>query len=200
VLPPLLGFQRLQNAVSEGGLEAVNLREAARRIGISHSAAYHHFGDKAGMVGAAATEGMRRLARELEKVEAKEAVDPAERICRIAAAYVDFAMRNPAAFRLMFAPEVAHKEGFPELRMASDEAAAPLLRALAVWRGSPGHLDEEELRELAVSIWLLVHGLSELALNAQLDEGELRISSPRTDDPYREIAWRAAARLLAGAC
>jgi hypothetical protein len=123
-----------------------------------------------------------------------------ERICRIAAAYVDFAMRNPAAFRLMFAPEVAHKDGFAELRRASDEAAAPLLRALAAWRGSPGRGNEEELRELAVSIWSLVHGRSELALNAQLDEGELRISSPRTDDPYREIAWRAAARLLAGAC
>jgi AcrR family transcriptional regulator len=184
---------------ADGGVGAVNLREAARRIGISHSAAYHHFGDKSGIIVAAATEGMRRLARELEKAENEEAADPTERICRIAAAYVGFAIRDAAAFRLIFAPEVAHKSNYPELRGASDEAAAPLLRALAAWRDSPELVDEEELRELAVSLWSLVHGLSDLALNAQLDEGELRAPSPRHEETYRGIAWRAAARHLSGA-
>ncbi len=181
----------------ESGAAGVSLREAARRVGVSHAAAYHHFSDRAGLIAAAATEGMWRLAAALERAERDEAGDPAERVCRISAAYVDFALGEPAAFRLMFATEVAHKARFPELRAASDAAAAPLLRALQLWRGEASGAIGEDVRQLAVTLWSLVHGLSVLALDRQLDEGELRVPAGDRAGSPRELASRATRLLLA---
>lgn len=181
----------------EGGLAAVSLREAARRVGVSHTAAYHHFPSKAEIVAAAAAIGMWRLAADLERAEDEYTNDAAERICRISNSYVEFALRNVAAFRLMFAPEVAHKTCFPELRRASDAAAAPLLRSVQRWheRKASDHVDEE-VRKLAIAIWALVHGLAVLAIDAQFDEGELSVPAGDRAGSYCAIARGAIGRLM----
>ena len=43
--------------VREHGLAQVSLREVARRVGVSHSAAIHHFGNKAGLLTTFAAQG-----------------------------------------------------------------------------------------------------------------------------------------------
>jgi AcrR family transcriptional regulator len=181
----------------EGGLAAVSLREAARRVGVSHTAAYHHFPSKADIVAAAAAIGMWRLAENLERAGNETTDDAAERICRLAPAYVEFALQNEAVFRLMFAPEIARKAGFPELRRASDAAAAPLLRALQDWhkRKKGKHVDDE-VRELAIAIWAMVHGLAMLAMDAQFDEGKLSVPAGDRAASYGAIARRAIGQLV----
>jgi AcrR family transcriptional regulator len=181
----------------EGGLAAVSLREAARRLGVSHTAAYHHFSGKADIVAAAAAIGMWRLAANLERAGNQTNSDALERICRLAAAYVEFALQNAAVFRLMFAPEVARKAGFPELRRASDAAAAPLVRALQDWRKRKNreHVDDE-VRELAIAVWAMVHGLAVLAMDAQFDEGKLSVPAGDHAASYGAIARRAIGQLL----
>lgn len=185
------------------GAAGISLREAGRRIGVSHAAAYQHFPSKGALIAAAATEGMWQLAAELERAETRPARTAEHRIRRIAAVYVEFALREPGAFRLMFAPEVAHKQTFPELRAASDAASGPLQRAVAAWRTdqptpTPQRGPGQE-RELIVSLWAVVHGLAVLALDAQLDEGELRVEGARRPRSFGRLAARAVARLLAGA-
>jgi AcrR family transcriptional regulator len=49
-------------AIAEVGPAAVSLRDLARRVGVSHAAPAHHFGDKAGLLTAVAADGFRRLA------------------------------------------------------------------------------------------------------------------------------------------
>jgi AcrR family transcriptional regulator len=187
--------EALKLARSEGA-PGVSLREAASRVGVSHAAVYHHFRNRVELIAAAATDGMLRLARSLERVEQRPAGTATERVCRIGVAYVEFALTEPAAFRLMFATEVAHKAQFPELRAASDAAAAPLLRALRAWSGSASGATDVFVRELGLAIWALVHGLSVLALDNQFDEGELSISSPNRIASYREFARNAVERHL----
>lgn len=47
-------------AVAEVGPERPSLREVARRIGVSHAAPAHHFGDKTGLFTALAAQGLDR--------------------------------------------------------------------------------------------------------------------------------------------
>src|SRR5690606_17147113 len=98
-LPAALVDAALEVLESEG-IEALTLRELARRVGVTHAAPYRHFKDKAALLAALAAEGFARLSR---AVEARRG----EGIAGAAEAYLRFAADHPAHFRLMFAPERA---------------------------------------------------------------------------------------------
>src|SRR5438045_6558281 len=87
--------------LDEGGPEAVSLRECARRAGVSHAAPYRHFETKDALLFALADEGFGWLAESGAK--AMHGIRNArERLDAYGAAYVRFAIENPARFRLMF--------------------------------------------------------------------------------------------------
>ena len=54
--------------LDEGGPEAVGLREAARRVGVSPTATYRHFKDKEALLAALAVEGFREFGAALAAV------------------------------------------------------------------------------------------------------------------------------------
>lgn len=120
------------------GLEAVTLREVARRTKVSHNAPYRHFSDRGSLLAALAGDGFDLLARHLA-----EAPPP-----RVAEACVDFALRHPRRFRLMFGGQVCF-DAYPETRKKSARvleilggevtaAGAPPLAAAAAWALATG--------------------------------------------------------------
>ena len=91
-----------------GGPEAVVLREAARRVGVSAAAAYRHFADRRALVLAVAVEAQDRLARAmLDRMDAvRRDADPAERAVQqlraVGLGYIDFALSEPGWFEVAF--------------------------------------------------------------------------------------------------
>src|SRR5262245_55034044 len=77
------------------GLNALSLREVARRAGVSHNAPYRHFPDRDRLLAALAEEGFAELGRALGEAGKR---GPRER----GEAYVRFALTHPQRFRLMF--------------------------------------------------------------------------------------------------
>ena len=143
--------------LDEGGPDAVGLREAARRVGVSATATYRHFRDKEALLAAVAAEGFREFGAALRAAEATSAPLPA-----MGAAYIDFALARPGMFQLMFSPLMAKRATYPELAAATDEAFAAL-------RGGVGPRADEATFEMeAISAWSLVHGLSRLVLDGVL--------------------------------
>lgn len=51
--------------IAEVGPDALSLREVARRLGVSHAAPAHHFGDRSGLLTAVAAEGFGEPSRSL---------------------------------------------------------------------------------------------------------------------------------------
>ena len=49
------------DVVREGGPEALSLRELARRVGVSHAAAYRHFADREALVDVVAERALEGL-------------------------------------------------------------------------------------------------------------------------------------------
>jgi AcrR family transcriptional regulator len=87
--------------VREGGGEAVSVREAARRAGVSAGAPFRHFPTRAALMAAVAEESMRRFKAEIDAALARTpAADPLERLRAIARAYIRWALRNPAYFEV----------------------------------------------------------------------------------------------------
>src|SRR5258708_19639499 len=88
--------------VEEGGIEAVNVREAARRAGVSPGAPFRHFESRDALLTAVAEEAQRRFRVEIEAaLAAAPAGDPLARFRCIGLAYLRWAVRNPAHFEII---------------------------------------------------------------------------------------------------
>lgn len=141
--------------LDENGMHAVGLRETARRVGVSATAAYRHFTSKEDLLASVAAEGFRELSAAMEG-----ATRGSNRLSRAGLAYVEFAQQNRGLFRLMFGPVLAERTRYPALQAATDGVEALLLRGVA-------DLDQRPLEDnlAAMTAWGLVHGLSHLVVD-----------------------------------
>ena len=88
--------------VGEGGAEAVSVREAARRAGVSPGAPFRHFPSRDALMQAVAEEAQRRFRAEIEAALAgAPAGDPLGRFRCLGLAYLRWAMRNPTHFEII---------------------------------------------------------------------------------------------------
>jgi AcrR family transcriptional regulator len=164
-------------AIAEVGPAAVSLRDLARRAGVSHAAPAHHFGDKAGLLTAVATDGFRRLAATL-----RETYQATGDFLEVGVAYVRFAVDYRAHFEVMFRPELYHTDD-PELVQAREQARGLLYPPAAEAANRPNG----DLRA-GVAAWSLVHGLATLWLNQNLP--------PQLGDDPEQIAREVAQYLF----
>jgi AcrR family transcriptional regulator len=140
-------------AITERGVTAVSVREVARDVGVSHAAAAHHFGDKAGLLTALAAEGHERLAAALE------AAQPAG-FLEVGVAYVRFAVDHPGHFAVMFQGDL--------LRSPDEALQAARRRSSAVLYPGAAEVvqpSDPADRTAGVAAWALVHGLAMLVLS-----------------------------------
>lgn len=169
----------------EGGPDAVVVREASRRAGVSHNAAYRHFADRDQLLKAVCERCMSELARRMEARIAEtdpsdSSVDAARaRLRATGTAYVEFALAEPGWFRTAFAvpPGLEHfgpGEGVGDSGLGPFELLNAQLDALAAAGGLPP--DRRPHAEIAA--WAAVHGLSTL-----LNDGPLR----ELPDPDRAL-------------
>jgi AcrR family transcriptional regulator len=162
--------------IRERGADQVSLRGLAQAVGVSPSAAYQHFPDKAAlMVAVCGAEGVELATRMQAAVDAVPGDDDAGAIGRFLAvgqAYVVFAQQEPHLFRHMFGPAGAqegpgHEQ--PHEHTDPDDAYGILLARLAelVDRGLL-RLAPDETAALDVLAWSLVHGFSSLMVEGHL--------------------------------
>jgi AcrR family transcriptional regulator len=146
--------------LDEDGPDVVGLRETARRVGVSATAAYRHFANKEDLLASVAAEGFRELAAAME-TGAIEA-DP---LRAVGLAYVEFALQKRGLFRLMFGPVLVERAKYPGLNTAAD-LVFNLLQRIAV------HSDEQprEGDAAGMAAWGLVHGLSSLFIDGLVPE------------------------------
>ena len=149
--------------LDEDGPDSVGLREAARRVGVSATAAYRHFTNKEDLLASVAAEGFRELAASMET--AATGADP---LNAIGLAYVEFALQKRGLFRLMFGPILVERAKYPGLNEAAQQAFDVLQRV-----GGLGERPREE-NPAAMAAWGLVHGLSGLFIDGLVPEARAR--------------------------
>ena len=161
--------------LDESGPSALSMREVARRAGCTHQAPYHYFANREAILAALVREGFDELADRL--ASARERLEGADRRAVLTAsgnAYVEFALRHPGVFRVMFRPDVCDPERFPEVVQASERARDELARLARHVAG------EETSLEIEVLFWSGVHGLASLLLDGPL-VGEFGSMEERID-------------------
>jgi AcrR family transcriptional regulator len=162
-----------------GGPEAVVLREAARRVGVSAAAAYRHYASHCELLQAVKHQAVAALADALQEgLERGEPLpDPAEdavrRFQNLGSAYIGFALANPGLFHAAF---VLHSP-FCRDQQAPDGDVREQIAASRPYQVLSGSLDElvavglldPARREGApIAFWSAVHGLSALLIDGPL--------------------------------
>ena len=151
--------------IEEGGLDRLSMREVARKAGVSHQAPYHYFGDREAILAGIATEGFGMLQQELSRSLNKQAASQTSAIETAAKTYVDFALRHPGYFRVMFRSDAVPIENYPEALHNADAAFGMLVQTIdRSFASEP----PEARRNLAFVCWAFMHGLATLLLDGPL--------------------------------
>lgn len=177
--------------IRKSGHGAFTLREVARMAGVSHNAPYRHFRDKEDLLTALAAEGFDLLTAAMVKA-AESATGPLERFRLSGRGYVEFALRYPQHFAVMFDapwPGAANVQ----LHEAGDRAFATLLGYVEACQAERV-LPPGDARPFALLAWSMVHGVAKLAIS-----GRLPMSKAVEVLNFTDAATGALTRGLAGA-
>lgn len=163
-------LDEVERIVEDDGLETVSLRACAKRVGVSHSALFRHFSDKRHVLTAFAIRSAHRMAHAIEQKVAK--AEPGEKFLAAGLAYIDYAMRNPGPFRVVFREDVIEPTDL-DYRQAMDKLGA----CLAI--GGHGGGNDLSLGPKALLAWASVHGIATLHVDGSLsrDVSEDRLES-----------------------
>ena len=140
------------------GPSALSLRAVAREAGVSPAAPYHHFKDKSELLLAVASEGWHELGEAIAAARAA-APEPRRAIGEIGFAYVCFARRNPALYRLMYdtACEVMDMPAHAKDESSGWSQVSAALVAVGV---DPNNT--RELKLATIAAWCAAHGVAEM--------------------------------------
>lgn len=155
----------------ERGVDAVTMREIARRVGFSPTAIYLHFKDKDALIHELCDTDFLTLAQELQAIGA--IADPIERLRVLGLGYVQFAVAHPNHYRLMFmTPQVNFDPDNTAIESGNPEQDAYAhLRGMVVEAHAAGrfraNLADPDL--IAQTLWAGLHGVCSLEIAKKND-------------------------------
>ena len=153
--------------IEEQDISALSLRQVARRTGVSHTAPYRHFADKEALLAAVAEEGFQEFSRYLERARDAEST-PLKQLHATGNAYVEYALRYPTHYRVMFGSYCADADALPSLTTTANQSFQILVGIIEAGQAKE-EIKTGEPRLLALANWSLVHGLAMLLLDNRLE-------------------------------
>lgn len=149
-----------RDVIAEHGVEALSLRDVARRLGVSHQAPYKHYPSRDHLL----AEVMRRcyedFARQLDARPRFEA--PERDLGSLGEAYLRYAAAHPLEYRLMFGTPWPAAADHPDLVREAVHAFDVLRGVLRRMHGSgAGRAARVDLD--AMFIWSCMHGVASIS-------------------------------------
>ncbi|WP_405452050.1 TetR/AcrR family transcriptional regulator [Streptomyces achromogenes] len=137
------------------GLQALTLREIARRAGVSHGAPRRYFPTHLELLSAIARRGFTDLAERTRQALDRETGGARAQVAALAGAYLEFALERPGMYELMFRHDVLESG-----RLGLRETSLPLFSLLTglVGAADPG----ADAPHVAGALWANLHGLAQL--------------------------------------
>lgn len=147
--------------LADGGPAALTVRAVAEAAGCSTMGVYSQFGGKDGLIDAIAIDGFDRFRTALQdsQTEARaQNVSGHAGWHLMAHAYRDWALANPAAYLVMFAPSFPGYEPSDDAEVAAIRAFEVLLGAVTASQNAGDVADGDPVR-LAWGMWGVTHGM-----------------------------------------
>ena len=167
--------------ITEQGIEALSLRKLAERIGVSRTAAYHHFKDKNDLLIAIAAQGFISWQEQAEQIFNNSELTDKEKYQAFVHYYVRFATQNAAIYKLMFGSTLWKKEnGIQSSSQTLIDVAYPSfqyqVKMTDAWQQKGILPKSQKTLRLAQVTWATLHGIAQLVIDgiyadaSQIDE------------------------------
>ena len=140
--------------VAREGVQALTLREIARRAGVSHGAPRRYFPTHLELLSAIARRGFGELAERAETADDGTA-SPRDRLTELGRVYLRFALDNRGMYELMFRHDLL-ESGHLGLRNTSLPLFGRLVELVALAR------PDADARLVAGALWANLHGIAQL--------------------------------------
>jgi len=150
------------------GYDAVTLRSIAAEVGCSPMTPYRYFEGKDEIFALVRAAAFRRFAEQQEAAIA-HIKSPERKLRALGIAYVEFALDEPDAYRLMFELHQDSASDHPELLEEGMRAWLPMRNAVA--ESIDAGVLEGDPDTVAHVFWAAVHGLVSLELAGKLNLG-----------------------------
>ncbi|MDM8166141.1 TetR/AcrR family transcriptional regulator [Roseovarius sp.] len=177
-----------EEVLADTGVEGFSLRQVARKVGVSHSAPAHHFGDAGGLLRAMAADGFRRFLAAMRRRQAEAGDDPREMFLGSGLGYVEFAEGAPALFRLMFGSDRIKDVPDAAFEEAAQAAFQHLVDDVARLRGISPYEDETAMADV-MAAWSMVHGFADLLLAGRMKAVQA-MAGPARERFFRQVLLR----------
>ena len=160
-------LQAAVRTIGSHGVDGLTLRGVGSTLGVSRTALYRHFTDKAALLAAVAAEGFRMLREETARAweDGERGLSGFE---AMGVAYVRFAIAHPSHYRVMFGAEIS---GAADVQLAGEGAGAfqVLVDALTALQ-TQNLARRDDTQQMALFVWSAVHGVAMLAIDGRLGQ------------------------------
>lgn len=150
----------------ERGIDAVSMREIAKKINYSATTLYNHFADKEALLQAVCDEDFLKLASGMHQI--MQLPDLVERIKALGMGYAMFALQHPNHYRLMFmTPRLPCNPDTTSIQQGNTEQDAYAQLKLVVQEAYEAGLFRAEITNyelIAQTVWAGIHGVCSLQI------------------------------------
>ncbi|WP_432144101.1 TetR/AcrR family transcriptional regulator [Streptomyces sp. bgisy084] len=143
--------------LTEEGVQALSLREIARRAGVSHGAPRRHFPTHLSLLSAIARQGFAELADKVTAELDGHGTDPRAQLMALGRGYLDFALTHRGMYELMFRHDLLESN-----HLGLRETSLPLFQILVDLVSRVQPQSDVPPQVIAGALWSNLHGIAQL--------------------------------------
>ena len=165
--------------IDEKGVDALSVREVARKAGVSPGAPFRHFSNRTALLTAVAEQAMARLTAAVRaEVEAVGDADPVEALRAIGRGYLEWARTNPTHFQVVSSRSLIDFHGSDALVAENEAIRVAMVDLIGRGRREGRLRDDVPVDDLIFAARAFVYGVARMWIDGHFREWKIEKDPP----------------------
>lgn len=150
------------------GFSNISMRKIAGKINVSATSIYLHFKNKDHLLHSIIEESISELNNTIKSISTS-AIDPVQKIEKIARSYIAFGLDRPQEYEVIFMVRPEEMPRYPIEKFRDARKGYELLASVIREGIQQDLIDEQKALSTAYSMWAQLHGVVSVIINKRLD-------------------------------